>query len=381
MQQYMTLTKLFRDFVDSEKAGGLILIGCTVLSLAIANSNFGTGYQHFWHTEFAGQSIEHWVNDGLMTIFFLLIGLELEREIYIGELSNFKDALLPIFGAVGGILFPAALFMLFNFGTATQAGAGIPMATDIAFALGVLSLLGNRVPTSLKVFLTALAVIDDLGAIIIIAVFYTKTLLWTNLFIAFAIFALLIVFNRLKIRNLIPYLIGGVAMWYFMLHSGVHATISGVLLAFAVPFGNGDEKSTSYILQHVLHKPVAFIILPIFALANTAILLSANIGQTLTEKYSIGIAAGLIAGKPLGIFLLTFLAVTFGICKLPGDLNWKSILGAGFLGGIGFTMSIFITLLAFDNATIINNAKFVILISSLIAGLIGFVSLKLTLKK
>jgi Na+:H+ antiporter, NhaA family len=381
MQQNMTLTKLFRDFVDSEKAGGLILIGCTVLSLAIANSNFGTGYQHFWHTEFAGQSIEHWVNDGLMTIFFLLIGLELEREIYIGELSNFKDALLPIFGAVGGILFPAALFMLFNFGTATQAGAGIPMATDIAFALGVLSLLGNRVPTSLKVFLTALAVIDDLGAIIIIAVFYTKTLLWTNLFIALAIFALLIVFNRLKIRNLIPYLIGGVVMWYFMLHSGVHATISGVLLAFAVPFGNGDEKSTSYILQHVLHKPVAFIILPIFALANTAILLSADIGQTLTEKYSIGIAAGLIAGKPLGIFLLTFLAVTFGICKLPADLNWKSILGAGFLGGIGFTMSIFITLLAFDNATIINNAKFVILISSLIAGLIGFVSLKLTLKK
>jgi len=376
----MTITKLFRDFFDSEKAGGLILIGCTILSLTLANSNFGADYHHFWQTQFAGHSIEHWVNDGLMTIFFLLIGLELEREIYKGELSNFKDALLPIFGALGGIILPAGLFILFNFGTATQSGAGIPMATDIAFALGILSLLGNRVPTSLKVFLTALAIIDDLGAILIIAIFYTKTLLWTNLFIALGIFSLLIVFNRLKIRNLIPYLIGGVAMWYFMLNSGVHATITGVLLAFAIPFGNGDEKSTSYILQHFLHKPIAFIILPIFALANTAIVLSRDIGQTLTQNYSIGIAVGLIVGKPLGIFLLTFLAVTFKLCKLPDDINWKSIIGVGFLGGIGFTMSIFITLLAFDNETIINNAKFVILISSLIAGLIGFISLKLTLK-
>ena len=377
----MTITKLFREFFDSEKAGGLFLIGCTILSLILANSNFGTGYHHFWQTQFAGHSIEHWVNDGLMTIFFLLIGLELEREIYKGELSNFKEALLPIFGALGGIIIPAGLFILFNFGTATQSGAGIPMATDIAFALGILSLLGNRVPTSLKVFLTALAVIDDLGAILIIAIFYTKTLLWTNLFIALGIFVLLLVFNRLKIKNLAPYLMGGIAMWYFMLNSGVHATITGVLLAFAIPFGNGDEKSTSYILQHFLHKPVAFIILPIFALANTAIILGGDIGQTLTQNYSIGIAVGLIAGKPLGIFLLTFLAVTAGLCKLPQDLNWKAIAGVGFLGGIGFTMSIFITLLAFDNETIINNAKFVILISSLIAGLIGFIILKLTLKQ
>ena len=377
----MTITKLFREFFDSEKAGGLFLIGCTILSLILANSNFGTGYHHFWQTQFAGHSIEHWVNDGLMTIFFLLIGLELEREIYKGELSNFKEALLPIFGALGGIIIPAGLFILFNFGTATQSGAGIPMATDIAFALGILSLLGNRVPTSLKVFLTALAVIDDLGAILIIAIFYTKTLLWTNFFIALGIFVLLLVFNRLKIKNLAPYLMGGIAMWYFMLNSGVHATITGVLLAFAIPFGNGDEKSTSYILQHFLHKPVAFIILPIFALANTAIILGGDIGQTLTQNYSIGIAVGLIAGKPLGIFLLTFLAVTGGLCKLPQDLNWKAIAGVGFLGGIGFTMSIFITLLAFDNETIINNAKFVILISSLIAGLIGFIILKLTLKQ
>ena len=373
-------TKLFTDFFNSEKSSGLVLIACTIFSLLLANSNFGTNYLELFQAQFAKHSLEHWINDGLMTIFFLLIGLELEREIYQGELSNLKDALLPIFGALGGMFVPAGIFLLLNYGTSTQSGAGIPMATDIAFALGILSLLGSRVPISLKVFLTALAVIDDLGAIIIIAIFYTKTLFWANLFIALGIFALLLVFNRMKVRNLIPYLIGGIAMWYFMLHSGVHATITGVLLAFAIPFGNGDEKSTSYILQHFLHKPVAFIILPIFALANTAIVFSGDITQTLSENNSLGIALGLIVGKPIGIFLLTFLAVAFGFCKLPTDLNWKSIFGVGLLGGIGFTMSIFVTLLAFDNETIINNSKLVILISSSTAGLLGFLTLRLTLK-
>ncbi|MBP6759692.1 MAG: Na+/H+ antiporter NhaA, partial [Flavobacterium sp.] len=360
---------------------GLILIGCTLISLVLANSVFGTTYLHFWHTNFAGQSIEYWINDGLMTIFFLLIGLELEREVYQGELSNIKNALLPIFGAIGGMLVPATLYLCFNYGTSTQSGAGIPMATDIAFALGVLSLLGNKVPTSLKIFLTALAVIDDLGAILVIAVFYTKTLLWSNLLIALGIFGFLLILNRLKVKNLIPYLIGGVVMWYFMLNSGVHATITGVLLAFAIPFGNGNKESTSHILQHFLHKPVAFIILPVFALANTAIILSSNMGEILTEHYSIGIALGLIVGKPFGIFTLSFVAVKLGICQLPSDLNWKSIFGVGFLGGIGFTMSIFVTLLAFDDSTIINNAKFIILLSSLTAGIIGFLGLKLILKR
>ncbi len=379
-QSSMKITKLFKDFFDTEKAGGLILIACTLVSLLIANSIFGQEYQQFWKTEYAGLSTEHWVNDGLMAIFFLLIGLELEREIYHGELSNFKDALLPIFGALGGILIPAGLYLLFNYGTATQSGAGIPMATDIAFALGILSLLGKRIPTSLKVFLTALAVIDDLAAILIIAFFYTKALLWVNLLIALAIFGVLLIFNRLKVRNLFPYLIGGIAMWYFMLQSGVHATITGILLAFAIPFGDGDQKSSSYILQHFLHKPVAFIIPPIFALANTAIILSPGIEQTLTQNYNLGIALGLIAGKPLGIFLLSLLAVKLGFCKLPQDLTWKIVLGVGFLAGIGFTMLIFITLLAFDNETIINNAKFMILLSSLTAGFIGFMSLKISLK-
>lgn len=376
----MRATRLFKEFFDSEKAGGLVLIACAVISLVVANSALGADYQQFWHSKLGGLSVGHWVNDGLMAIFFLLIGLELEREIYTGELSKIKDALLPAFGAIGGMIVPAGFFLLFNFGTATQSGGGIPMATDIAFALGVLSLLGKRVPTSLKVFLTALAVIDDLGAILIIAIFYTKTLLWTNLIIALGIFGLLLVFNRHKIRNLIPYVFGGVIMWYFMLHSGVHATIAGVLLAFAIPFGDGGERSPSYLLQHFLHKPVGFFILPLFALANTAIVLSGDIGQTLTENYSIGIALGLIVGKPLGIFLLAFLAVSLKLCVLPDDLNWKKVFGAGLLAGIGFTMSIFITLLAFDDETIINNAKLVILLSSLIAGLIGFFFLKAVLK-
>lgn len=377
----MKISKLYKEFFHSEKTGGLILIACTILSLVLANSGVEEQYLHFWHVKVAGMSIGHWINDGLMTLFFLLIGLELEREIYKGELSNFKDALLPIFAAVGGMFIPAAIYTAFNFGTPTQSGIGIPTATDIAFALGILSLLGNRVPTSLKIFLTALAVIDDLGAIIIIAVFYTNTIILSNLLISVGIFVFLIVLNRLRIKNLYVYLVGGVAMWFFMLNSGVHATVTGVLLAFAVPFRKADEKSPSFTLQHYLHTPVAFIVLPIFALANTAIVLSPNIGEALVSNYSLGIALGLIIGKPLGIFLLSFIAVSLKICKLPADLNWKTILGVGFLGGIGFTMSIFITLLAFEADSVINNAKLVILISSLIAGVVGFIFLSYSLKR
>ena len=377
----MKITQLFRDFSDSEKSGGITLIACTIISMMLANTAFGENYTHFWHSTFGGQSVEYWINDGLMTIFFLLIGLELEREIYIGELSNIKDALLPIFGALGGMIIPAGIYLWLNFGTTTQSGAGIPMATDIAFALGILSLLGKKVPTSLKVFLTALAVIDDLGAIMVIAIFYTKAIIWLNLFIAMGIFVFLIILNRLKIRNLIPYLIGGVLMWYFMLNSGIHATITGVLLAFAIPFGNGGEKSTSYILQHFLHKPVAFLVLPLFALANTAIVINTDLGEIITQKFSLGISLGLVIGKPIGIVLISFLAVIFGICKLPDDLNWKSIIGVGFLGGIGFTMSIFITLLAFDDFELQNDSKITILIASIIAALIGFLLLNFSLKR
>lgn len=376
----MPLTRLYNEFFNSEKAGGFILIFVTALSLVLANSAWQADYISSWHIELGGLSIAHWINDGLMAIFFLLIGLELEREIYHGELSDIKNASLPIFGAIGGMLVPAGLFLLLNFGTETQAGAGIPMATDIAFAIGILSLLGNRVPISLKIFLTALAIMDDLGAIIVIAIFYTTSIAYVNLFIALGIFGFLLILNRLKVHNLIPYLIGGVAMWYFMLHSGVHATITGVLLAFAIPFGNGGEKSPSYILQHVLHKPVAFFILPLFAIANTSIAIDDGWLSGLGQTNSLGILAGLVIGKPLGIWLFSFIGVGLGLCVLPTELKWKNIIGAGFLAGIGFTMSIFITLLAFDKEEVVNNSKIAILIASVVAGAIGFLLLRLTLK-
>jgi Na+:H+ antiporter, NhaA family len=377
----MKPTNLFNDFFNSEKAGGLILVFVTILSLVLANSSLQDAYISFWHTKFAGESILHWLNDGLMTIFFLLIGLELEREIYNGELSDLKKASLPVFGALGGMLVPAGIYLLFNFNGITRSGAGIPMATDIAFAVGILSLLGKRVPISLKIFLTALAVIDDLGAIIVIALFYTTTITFMNLFIALAIFILLLILNRMKITNLIFYLIGGIAMWYFMLHSGIHAAITGVMLAFAIPFGSGDKKSVSYKLQHFLHKPVAFFILPLFALANTCIALDNDSLTNLNSQSSVGIISGLIIGKPLGICLFAFAGVALGWSTLPSDLKWKNLIGAGFLGGIGFTMSIFITMLAFDNSAIINNSKLAILIASFIAGVIGFIILRITLSK
>ncbi|HEY5406664.1 MAG TPA: Na+/H+ antiporter NhaA, partial [Ginsengibacter sp.] len=372
------LTKLFDEFFESEKAGGIVLIVCTIVSLTIANTGAGTSYIAFWHVELAGLSIEHWINEALMAIFFLLIGLELKRELLIGELSNLKDALLPVFGAIGGMLIPAGIYILMNQGTPSQPGAGIPMATDIAFAIGVLSLLGSRVPLSLKVLLTAIAVIDDLGAIIVIAIFYTANLSLLNLGVVLAIFAFLLLINKFKIKWLPLYLLGGVFMWYFMLKSGIHATLAGILLAFVIPFGKGEEKSLSYKIQHWLHKPVSFIILPLFALANTAIIFESNWHSGLSSPGSLGIFTGLIIGKPGGIILLSFLAISLGICTLPGDIRWKHVLGIGFLAGIGFTMSIFITLLAYDDNALITQAKIAILFASLISGLFGFIWLRLS---
>ncbi|WPO79945.1 Na+/H+ antiporter NhaA [Flavobacterium sp. KACC 22761] len=377
----MKLTKTFNSFFNNEKSGGLLLLFVTIFSLYLANSAYSEGYVSFWEKDLGGHSITHWINDGLMTIFFLLIGLELEREIYHGELSNIKNASLPIMAALGGMLVPAAIFLALNFGTATQNGAGIPMATDIAFAIGILSLLGNKVPTSLKVFLTALAVIDDLGAIIVIAVFYTTSIAFVNLAIALGIWGFLFVLNRMKINNIIPYLIGGIFMWYFMLNSGVHATITGVILAFVIPFGDGSEQSSSYKLQHFLHKPVAFIILPLFAIANTCIAINQDWHEGLNHPNTFGIILGLVVGKPLGIILFSSIGVTAGLCALPKNLKWAHILGAGMLGGIGFTMSIFITILAFKDPETIIFSKIAILIASMLSGIFGFVYLKYTLKK
>jgi len=375
------LSKTFNNFFDSEKSSGILLIICTVVSLLITNSILGANYLSIWQMYVGGLSVEHWINDALMAVFFLFIGLELERELYNGELSNFKNALLPIFAAIGGIALPALIHFALNNGTPTQAGVGIPMATDIAFALGVLALLGSRVPASLKVFLTALAVIDDLGAIIIIAVFYTAKFSVWFLVGALVIWALLVCLNRFgRVMSLIPYLIGGVLMWFLMMQSGVHATIAGVLLAFTIPFTNkeDDEESPSYKLEHFLHKPVAFIILPLFALANTCIVIGGDWFQDLSASNSLGIIFGLLVGKPLGITLLSFFAVSTGICRLPLDLNWKHVFGAGILGGIGFTMSIFITNLAFTGeSNVITASKMAILLASLTAGTIGFLWLKL----
>jgi NhaA family Na+:H+ antiporter len=359
------------------------LILCTITAILIANSSLGKDFLDFWHRKFGfdtagivlNYSLEHWINDGLMAIFFLLIGLEIERELYVGELSDLKSASLPILAAIGGMVVPALFYFLFNRGTETQGGIGIPMATDIAFALGALALLGNKVPPSLKVFLTALAIIDDLGAILMIALFYVGDFSFLYLILALTVFAGLLILNRLGVRRLSFYLIPGVVMWYFMLQSGVHATVTGVLLAFAIPFTGGGEESPSYKLQHFLHKPVAFLIMPVFALANTGIALSAGWFENLLAPNSTGVLSGLLLGKPLGILLSGFLAVKTGISQLPDGVSWQHIIGAGFLGGIGFTMSIFITLLAFNDPEIIQSTKVGILLGSLVAGVTGFLIL------
>ncbi len=379
------LTYTFKQFIKNERSGAILLIFCTAVSLSIANTALGPAYLGFWQGYLGPLSVEHWVNDGLMAIFFLLIGLELERELYVGELSNVRNALLPIMAAVGGLTVPALIHFGLNSGTATQAGIGIPMATDIAFAIGVLALLGNRVPASLKVFLVALAVMDDLGAIIVIAIFYTAELSLLYLGLSLGTVILLVGMNRLGVMSLIPYLIGGAIMWFFMLKSGVHATIAGVVLAFTIPFPQrtDDEASPSYRLEHFLHRPVAFLILPIFALANTGIVIGGDWVSEITSNNSLGIILGLVVGKPIGITLLALVAVAAGVCRMPLDLNWRHVLGAGMLGGIGFTMSIFITNLAFVGgepvfvANTVNASKMAILVASLTAGTAGFIWLKL----
>ncbi len=375
-----TISRIFTAFFDSQKSSAIVLVACTIVSLAIANSAWGPACRGFWQASYFGLSIELWINDALMAVFFLFVGLELERELYSGELANFKNALLPIVAALGGIMAPALIHFALNAGTPTQAGASIPMATDIAFALGVLALLGSRIRPSLKIFLTALAVIDDLCAIIVIALFYTAHLSLAYLLGALAVFAMLVVLNRkFHIMALYPYLLGGALMWFLVLKSGMHATLAGVLLAFAIPYSPvpDDALSPSHRLEHFLQKPVAFVVLPIFALANTGIVIDAGWQQHLLSANGAGIIAGLLLGKPLGITLLSFIAVSAGLCRLPEDLRWRQIFGAGLLGGIGFTMSIFITNLAFgSDAETINTSKMAILIASLCAGVLGYLALR-----
>lgn len=375
----IVLSKTFQDFVRSEKAGGVLLLACTVLALSVANSPAGPFYAGLWQQVVLGLSLGHWINDALMAVFFLLVGLELERELYNGELSDWRNALLPIVAALGGALVPAAIHLSLNGGTPTQGGAGIPMATDIAFALGILALVGDRVPLSLRIFLTALAVIDDLLAIVVIAVFYTSTLQVAWLLGALAVFAALLLLNRRRVMALWPYLLGGALMWWLMLKSGVHPTLAGVMLAFAIPFSPRaeDETSPSHRLEHALHRPVAFLVLPLFALANTGVVLGADWSAGLVTANGLGIIAGLLLGKPLGIVLASLLAVRMGWCRLPAELTWKHLLGAGLLGGIGFTMAIFIANLAFSGRPeLVDASKMAILAGSLAAGVAGWAWLR-----
>lgn len=381
------ITTLFKDFTGSEKNAGLILVFFIGVSLLFANLNEGESYIRFWHQHIdAGiqgldMSIEHWINDGLMTIFFLLVGLEIERELYIGELHPFKNALLPLAGALGGMLMPALIYFLFNVGQLTLKGFGIPMGTDIAFALAFLALAGKRIPHQVKVLLTAIAIIDDLGSILVIAIFYGNGLQYGFLSVALGIFVILLIFNRLKINAFLPYLLLGLIMWYCMLRSGIHPSISGVLLAFAFPFRDGSVSSPSYKLQRYLHLPVAYLILPIFVLANTAISVKTEYISGLLDPHSLGIGFGLLFGKPVGILLAVFLMVKSKLVTLPEGISRQHLVGMGCIAGTGFTMSIFITQLAFADEYLLQSSKIMILLTSLLAGSSGLLIFFLAGKK
>lgn len=381
--------QLFKNFLRSQQIGGAILLLCVVVSLIIANSPIGPDFQNLLEKELGFETsaihlqypIGLWINDGLMALFFLMVGLEIKRELVEGELSSPKRAALPIFAALGGMLIPALAYVFFNNGLETGKGWGIPMATDIAFALAIISMLGKKVPVSLKIFLAALAIVDDLGAILIIALFYTNELHVNPLLYAAGIFGMLLLFNRFGVKKLIFYLIPGIFLWYFVHLSGIHATIAGVLLAFTVPTNPVKEISPLEKLEHGLVAPVNYFIMPLFALANTNIRFESTMLEGLYSPLGLGIITGLFLGKPVGVVLFSFISVKLGLSKLPSHSTWKHILGLGFLAGIGFTMSIFISLLSFSNPQFTAEAKFSILVGSVISGLTGFIILNNLSKK
>jgi NhaA family Na+:H+ antiporter len=384
------LTRLFLEFYGKLATGGALLVLCAGVSMILANSGMANSWLHFWQIPLDphlpglhAHSITHWINDGLMTIFFLLVGLEIERELLTGELSDRRTAMLPVIAAIGGMLLPALVYLAINFNNpGLWRGAGIPTATDIAFAMAIMSALGKRVPNSLKIFLTALAIIDDLGAILVSAIFYGQGVQWLWLSAAMGVLGILLVCRRRGLTTLWLYLPAGLILWYCMMQSGIHATISGVLLAFAIPFGKKeDETSPSSYLMDKLHEPVAWIILPLFALANTAIPLHSGILNTLTGTLSLGIAAGLILGKPLGIYLASVLSVKIKAAQLPTGVSLSHIWGAGMLGGIGFTMAIFVSNLAFTDAGQVELSKVAVLCGSVVAAVAGYVFLRVAGKE
>ncbi len=424
----------FEDFLHSQTTTGLVLMLMTITALLLANSPLADAYNHFFHINIdfnvgewkLSHSLHHWINDGLMAIFFFMIGLEIKREVLVGELSNIKVAILPILAAIGGMAFPALIYIYFNQGTEGASGWGIPMATDIAFAISALVLLGKRVSPALVTFLVALAIVDDLGAVLVIAIFYTDQIHFFPLLLAGGSFTLMIFLNRFGIRAILPYLILGLFLWFFMLESGIHATIAGVIAAITIPsrpkitptsltyqtknllkmYDNypvatdhtmhekqkaillkikdtiDSVSSPSARLEHDLHLPVSLLIIPFFALANAGISIDfSSIGETITQSISLGIIFGLIGGKIIGITGISFLAIKLGIAKLPQGSSMSQLIGVGALGGIGFTMSIFVADLAFANNTaLIFQAKIGILFSSLFAGLFGYIWLRFIAK-
>lgn len=422
------IVKPFQEFIHTEASGGILLLICTIFALIWANSYFSESYFNLWHTKISiiinktglTYSLHHWINDGFMVIFFFVVGLEIKREFLVGELSSFKKASLPVAAAIGGMLFPAGLYLLFNAGGEGVPGWGIPMATDIAFVIGIMAILGSKVPVALKVFVTALAIADDIGAVLVIAIFYTSEISIISLAVAGGILILLITANLLGLRHLLIYTILGIGLWLAFLKSGVHATIAGVLLAFTIPSSSRintreytkrnskllrdfddageegpdvltNEERQTYVheiernseriltplqrFEHGLAPWVSFLIMPSFALANAGVSLGEGLIESLLNSISIGIIAGLFIGKQVGIFLFSWLSIKLGLSSKLIGVNWKNLYGAGILAGIGFTMSLFITNLAFADNELVEIAKVGILLASLISGVAGFIIL------
>ena len=428
-----TVLRPFVAFINSEASSGIVLIFATLIALAWANSPWSETYVTTWQTQIGfrfgdfllEKSLSHWINDGLMAVFFFLVGLEIKRECMVGELASLRKASLPIVAAIGGMVFPAAIYWLFNAGTPGVRGWGIPMATDIAFALGVLALVGRRVPLALKVFLAAVAIVDDIGAVLVIAIFYSEGIQWHLLGFAALILCLLAGLNRLGVRSPWAFVLPGLVLWFLFLKSGIHATVAGVLLALVIPawvrldpaefvakaqrslrkIGEGNEPGQSQLddeqlaaiqklenqceaaqmplqrIEHGLQPIVSFIIMPVFALANAGVTIDASAFMVIGQPIGMGIAFGLLLGKPLGILISCWIAVKTGLAVLPSKVNWSQMAGVGALAGIGFTMSLFITELAFNDADNVEAAKVAILIASIVAGIGGFFWLRVTSRK
>lgn len=422
----------FQRFAQAEASGGIVLLFAAITALIWANSPWGASYEQLWEIKVTigapgfslTESLHHWINDGLMAVFFFVVGLEIKREILVGELASVRQAALPLFAALGGMVIPALVFVSITAGSPDMRGWGVPMATDIAFALGIAALLGSRVPTSLKIFLAALAIVDDIGAVLVIALFYTASIQATALFLAAGVMVLLVGLNIAGVRSSLPYFMLGAVLWVLFLKSGVHATISGVLLALTIPAStriDGQEFATEarehldafhkacendpeefsttqrhqepifaledtaqraqsplLRLEHKLHSIVAFLIMPVFALANAGVAFgggNGGIGSTMTERAVLGVFFGLVIGKPVGILLFSWMAVRFRLADLPFGASWRQVAGIGALGGIGFTMALFIAALAFGEGEQLEAVKIGILAGSLAAGVIGWVLL------